>query len=45
MREQDALVGDRDDVIVERARGDGRLGLLGEDDPFGVESVKSRDRL
>ena len=45
MREQHALVGDRDDVVVERAGGDRFLRLLGEDRPLGIEPVQPRDRL
>ena len=43
MREQNALVGDGDHVVVERARGDRLLRLLREDDPLRVEEVQPRD--
>ncbi len=43
MREQNALVGDRDDIVVERACGD-RLGaLLDEQHPVRVEPVLAGD--
>ena len=45
MREQHALVGDRDDVIVERAGGDRRFGLLDEQGALGIEPVQPGDRL
>ena len=45
MREQHALVGDRDDVVVEGAGGDRLLGLLDEDRSLGVEPVAPGDRL
>ena len=44
MREQHPLVGDRDDVVVERARRDRLLGLRGEDRAPGIEAVAPRDR-
>ena len=45
VREQDALVRDRDHVIVEGPGRDRRLGLLGEQSPRGVKPVQPRNRL
>ena len=45
MREQHALVGDRNDVVVERAGGDRLFRLLDEDRPLGIEPVQPGDRL
>src|SRR5204862_816785 len=45
MREQGALVGDRDDVVVERAGGDRCGGLLDEKGARRIEPVQARDRL
>ena len=39
-----APVGDRDDIVVERARLDGGGVLLDEDRPFGGEAVQAGDR-
>ena len=44
MREQNALVRDRNHVIVKRARCNGFLGLLGKDDARRIESVQPCDR-
>ena len=45
MREQDAPVGDRDHIIVERPRGDRFLALRGEDGARRIEPMKPRHRL
>ena len=44
MREQDRSVGHRNHVVVERARCDRFLGLLGEQRPLRIETVQTRDR-
>ena len=45
MREQDILVGDGDDVVVERTCRDRRFRLLDEQSPVRIEPVQSRNRL
>ena len=44
VREQDMLVGDRDDVVVEGAGGDRRFGLADEQGARRIEPVQPRDR-
>src|SRR3546814_8949370 len=44
VREQHAFVGDRDDIVVERARRDRLLGLLRKQRPSGIDTVAARER-
>ncbi len=39
--EQDVFVGDRNDVVVERAAADRHVGLSDEQGAHGIESVKA----
>src|SRR3546814_9573967 len=43
VREQHAFVGDRDDIVVERARRDRLLGLLRKQRPCGIDTVARSD--
>ena len=45
VREQHMFVGDRDDIVVERAGGDRLVRLADEDRAFGIEAMVPRDRL
>ncbi len=45
MRKDDAFVGDRDDIVVERPGADRRRRLLDEQGAGGIEAVAARDRL
>ena len=43
VREQHPLVGDRDDIVVERAGSDRVFGLLREDRPLRIEAMEPGD--